>query len=106
MHIGGQDNRVRFLQQLRLHTHPGAPILLSFFTRDPQSQYHKYRFTIAQIVRKIRRSAEAVELGDDLDPTFVHRFTQADIVDELAKGGFQLIYFADHPYGHAVGRAI
>ena len=50
-------------------------------------------------------STESVELGDDLDPTFVHRFTQAEIADEMKMGGFELVYFREQPYGHAVGLA-
>lgn len=106
MHIGGRNNRVRFLQQLRLHTNPGSPILLSFLTRVQSATYHKYVLAIARTVRRLRRSTESVELGDDLDPTFVHRFVQAEIADELAEGGFQLIHFSDQPYGHAVAQAV
>jgi hypothetical protein len=106
MHICGQTTRIRFLRQLRQHSRPGSPLLLSFFTRDSASAYHYYRYNIARIVRRIRLSTEPVELGDDLDPTFVHRFTQAEIADEMKMGGYELVYFREQPYGHAVGRAI
>lgn len=105
MHISGRDNRVHFLQQLRHHAPPDSPILISFFTRDTQSKYYDYVFAIARVMRRLRRSAEPVELGDDLDPTFVHRFVKSEITDEFSAGGFDLVYFADLPYGHAVARA-
>jgi len=106
MHIGGRENRIQFLSKLRLHIRPGSPILISFFERGSRLRYFKTTFMIAKNIRRLRRSAESVEYGDVLDPNFLHRFTQAEVAEEMASGGFQLVYAASNPNGHVVGLAL
>ena len=45
------------------------------------------------------------QVGDSLEPNFVHRFTRDEIASELAEGGFELKSFGVTPYGHALARA-
>jgi len=105
MHIIGRHNRIRFLQQFRRHVHPGAPILLSFFARNTESRHFYWVRTVANIVRRLRLSQERVELGDDLERTFDHHFTEDEIATEIAGAGFEMIHFSARPYGYALGRA-
>ena len=106
MHIAGRQTRIQFLKQFRRHVRAGGPILLSFFTRGGESQQLSWIFKIAQFIRPLFRNDEAVELGDTLFGTFDHYFTQEEIKRELEASGFQLEYYSEKPYGHAVGRAV
>ena len=106
MHIPGRDARIHFLQAFRQHVFPGGPILLSFFTRDPTSRHYHWVYQIAHRLRRLRRSAYPLELGDDLDGTFDHHFTESEIAEELHAGEFEMVHFSNTPYGHAVARAI
>jgi hypothetical protein len=52
------------------------------------------------------RSPDPVEYGDTLDGTFDHLFTKDEISAEMCAAGFELVLYAESPYGHAVGRAV
>lgn len=106
MHIAGQETRIQFLQQCRRHLRPGGPILLSFFVRGTEAKRFRWIYHIAQTIRRLHKPGELVELGDTLSGTFDHYFTKEEIQRELVAAGFTLEYYADTPYGHAVGRAI
>ena len=106
MHIPGRSKRVAFLKQCREHLRPGSPILLSFFTRPANSREFRWVRAIAGSVRGLRRCAEKVELGDKLMGAFDHFFTREEIQSELEEGGFRQEFYAEAPYGHAVGRAV
>lgn len=106
IHIAGRETRVRFLKQLHHHVFTSGPILLSFFTRNPESRQLRWIFTIARIIRYLRRARERVEPGDNLSGTFDHHFTREEIQSELEDAGFHLVYYSETPYGHAVGRVI
>jgi hypothetical protein len=104
MHIRSRQRRVAFLRSLRAQIQPGAPVLLSFFTRQVTAR----RFTAAARIAEATRyvlGGERVELGDYLVPTFVHCFTRSEVERELADAGFELTFFSPTPYGHAVGYA-
>ncbi|MDD4932949.1 MAG: hypothetical protein PHO89_05720 [Methylacidiphilaceae bacterium] len=106
MHIPGRRNRVRFLNALRRHVAPGAPLLLSFFCRSERSRRMDAIYAVARCLRRLRRSPHPVEYGDGLAGTFDHYFTESEIRAELAEGGFELLDYRETPYGHAVGRAV
>ena len=105
MHIAGRSRRVAFLRSLREHVDERAPLLLSFFTRGGASRQLEWTHRIARRIRKLRRSPDEVELGDTLDGTFDHLFTETDLRLELSAGGFTLVDYRESPYGHAVARA-
>jgi hypothetical protein len=48
---------------------------------------------------------ERLEMGDDLQPNFVHRFVEVELAAELSAGGLELQSYAVAPYGHAVAFA-
>ena len=105
MHIAGRSRRIAFLQALRQHADESAPLLLSFFTRGGASRQLEWTHRIARRVRALRFSPDEVELGDTLEGTFDHLFTEADLQSELSAGGFELVDYRESPYGHAVARA-
>jgi hypothetical protein len=108
MLIPGRAQRIAFLHGMAALAEAGAPVLLSFFTRPPEHRRYPRVARVANVLRRLRRS-ERVEVGDDLVPNFVHRFTEDEIRAELDEGGFEMVAFAAEgrgPYdsGWAVGR--
>jgi hypothetical protein len=102
--IRGRDGRVALLRELRTRVEAGSPMLLSFFTRRPAD----LQFRIAAGVGNLGAAdlgRERLELGDLLEPKFVHRFVEDEIAAELSAGGFELKSFVAAPYGHAVAVA-
>jgi hypothetical protein len=106
IHIIGKENRVRFLRQFREHIEVGSPLLLSFFVRKADSRKMRFIQSIANTIRRLRRSDERVELGDTLNGTFDHYFSEEEIRNELHAAGFAVEIFEDSPFGHAVGCAV
>jgi hypothetical protein len=102
--VRGRDHRVALLREFRAKVDAGAPLFLSFFARRPRDR--RLRVT-ARVGNAVARAfhREALEMGDDLDPNFVHWFSQAELQSELSAGGFELTYFRGLPYGHAVALA-
>jgi hypothetical protein len=103
--VPGRHRRVALLKSLRAKVEPGAPILLSFYVQGPGEATFRITTFVGNVWRRLLRR-EPVELGDYLDPNFVHMFTEAQVAVELTEGGFELQSFAAKPYGHAIGRAV
>src|SRR5690606_35718228 len=93
MLIPGRQARLALLRGLRPRLAPGAPVLLSFFTRTGDSGRLRSVARIAAALRRLR-GAEPVALGDDLAPNFVHRFSVEEIREELREAGFELLTMA------------
>jgi hypothetical protein len=105
MLIQGRAQRIALLRSMRNQTPPDAPVLISFFSRPTSAK----RFLIITVVGNVLRrllGRERLELGDDLEPEYVHYFTQEEIATELQEGGFKLVFYNSQPYGHAVGIAV
>jgi hypothetical protein len=100
----GNDRRIRLLRELRSMMAPGAPLMISFFTRAA----HQRRFRIitgcGNVVRHLQLR-EPLEMGDDLSPNYVHHFDRPEIEDVLNAAGFELATFRTAEYGHAIGHA-
>ncbi|KXK49322.1 MAG: hypothetical protein UZ13_03166 [Chloroflexi bacterium OLB13] len=105
-HIAGRDARIAFLKEFRTHVRAEGPILLSFFVRRKESRMMRWTYRIAKVIRRIRFSRESVELGDTLYGPYDHHFKENEVKAELEAAGFELVYFADKPFAHAVGRAV
>lgn len=108
--IIGRDPRIAFLRRLRQVMPEGAPLMLSFLAQPVRITRLRTTYRVARFVRRIMRY-EAPEMGDDLAPLFVHRFTAEDIREEMHLAGFALAHF--EPDGHglrdsgwAVGHAL
>jgi hypothetical protein len=109
MLIPGRDRRVDFLRGLRTRLVDDGPLLISFFTRPANTARLRGIVRIANSIRRLRRGTP-VEMGDELAPNFVHRFTLEEVEQELAEAGFRGVALAPEgpgPYesGYAVGRA-
>ncbi|MBK9123581.1 MAG: class I SAM-dependent methyltransferase [Chloroflexi bacterium] len=105
-HIAGRGARIDFLKQFRTHVDTGGPILISFFVNSAVSRKMRWTFRIARVIRRIRLSREPVELRDALCNRYEHYFTEDEVRAELEAAGFELVYYAAEPFGHAVGRAV
>jgi hypothetical protein len=92
MLVQGRAARVALLAGMRRLVPEGAPLLVSFFTREKDDARARRVAGIAATLRRIRRG-QPLELGDDLQPVFVHRFTREEIAQELAEGGFMMARF-------------
>lgn len=111
-HIPGHPRRIAFLRACRATLKPGAPVILSdFYTRVPNSRFYLRTQTLGNLLRKLQRSAESIELGDWLSNCFQHAFTREEIEKEFLEAGLKLEYFAISPFSedsrlaHVVGRA-
>lgn len=105
MLVPGRARRVALLKALRAHVSPGAPVLLSFFTRPPGSRPHRWTARVANLFRAVL-GRPRVEEGDTLGPNFHHDFTEDEVRAEMREGGWEPAFFSHLPTGHAVGRAV
>lgn len=104
-HIAGSAARVAFLRRLRGQIIAGGPLLLSFRARRGDSRSMRLTAASGTLIRRLRRRAEPVQLGDTLSGSFCHYANQDEVEGELGQAGFSLAYYSDDPYGHAVGIA-
>jgi hypothetical protein len=96
-----QRTRVAFLRQVHGHLAPGGRALVSFFSRSEEDTYHAQIAARAAVVRRLRRLPPP-EVGDALQPNFVHRYALSEALAEMRSAGFEVIVSAAQPYGHAV----
>jgi hypothetical protein len=104
MLVQGRPRRVALLREFRARVAVGAPILVSFYTRRSGDAYVRLVARVANLGRLLL-GRERVQVGDLLEPNYVHRFTEDEIASELADAGFALTSYGAAPYGHAVARA-
>lgn len=88
--IHGHDRRVALLRGVRDRLPAGGPVLLSFWTRAEDDSRAWRVFQTGRIIRRLQ-GRPGPDLGDDMLPNVVHRFTRAQIADELAAAGFDLL---------------
>ena len=107
--VHGRGKRVDLLRAIRRRVAEGGPVLLSFFDRagDDARSISVSRF--ANLFRRALRR-NPIEIGDDMLPNVVHRFTREEIETELRSAGFELLHFEPAGPGPldsawAVGRA-
>jgi hypothetical protein len=103
--VPGRHRRIALLRSLREKVEPGTPILCSFYVRRAGETRFAITTRVGNALRRILRR-EPVELGDYLDPNFVHMFTEDQVRAEFEAAGFELRSFSATPYGHAVGVAV
>jgi methyltransferase family protein len=90
-HIVGRTKRINFLRDLKSHLRPGAPLFVSVGRRPEGSRYYAVIYQIARTIRMLRRSADKIELGDDLLNCFSHRFSESELRSELEEAGFKVL---------------
>jgi len=92
------------LRKMRAQVNSGTPLLVSFFSRSPKAKQFLVSMAVGNSLRRVL-GRENLEIGDALEPEYVHYFTQEEITGELRDAGFTLEYYTEVPYGHAVGTA-
>lgn len=94
-------SRVAFLRTVREHSPQGGRVLLSYMGRRPGDEEHERIARRAATVRRLLRR-DPPEIGDALQPNFVHRFTEAEVHEEIREAGFDIVFSSPGPYPHAV----
>jgi len=105
MLIQGRAKRIALLRSMRAQVHTGAPLLLSFFFRSTAAKRFIITMAVGNALRRLQ-GREKLELGDALEPEFVHYMTQEEVTAEMQEGGFAIEYYSENQYGHAVGIAV
>ena len=105
MHIQNTRRRIAFLSDMRKMLPVGAPILISFFTRQEESKFFFIVYWVARVAKAISGSSLPIERGDNMDGSFDHHFTSDEIRAECKDAGFEVLAFHQLPYGHVVARA-
>ena len=80
--IQGRTKRIALLKSMREQSHAGAPLLVSFFVRRPDEQRYKIIAALGNFFRGLA-GRERIEVGDDLEPEYVHYFTEEELSKEL-----------------------
>ena len=104
-HIAGRTNRVKFLKDLKAHLRPGSPLLVSVAHRPQGSKYHLWIYQVARVLRKLRRSADPIELGDHLLDCYTHQFVESELRSEVQEAGLNVVFYSEAGEAHVVARA-
>jgi hypothetical protein len=104
-HIPTRLRRIAFLQALRQRALPHSPLLISFFTRLPDSR-DDLVYRTARLCRFFG-DRELLSLGDHLEwRRYVHRFARDELEAELRTAGFRIEHYNEQGGdGQAVGIA-
>jgi hypothetical protein len=102
--IRGRHRRVDLLRALRARVEPGAPLLLSFYGRSSADFRYNVAVRIGNLGRRLL-GRERLEVGDYLDPNFVHQFLPDEVDAELAAGGFEMRTITHRANAYAVAVA-
>jgi 2-polyprenyl-3-methyl-5-hydroxy-6-metoxy-1,4-benzoquinol methylase len=105
MLVQGRERRISLLRQLRAQTRPGCPVLVSFYYRTSTPKAYKVATHVANIIRRVL-GRQPADVGDWLQPEYVHFFTREEVTSELSEGGFEAINYCTTGYGHAIGIAV
>jgi len=102
MLITSRALRVQLLAEAHEHLTPGGLLLVSYGDRS-DSRYYTVVQRLGSGVRRLR-GAPRLELGDTLQPNFLHRVSQQEIADDLRATGFDVVVSNREPYGHTLAR--
>ena len=104
-HIPTRLRRIAFLLALRQRASPHSPLLISFFTRLPES-CDGVVYRTATLCRFFG-DRELLSPGDHLEwSRYVHRFTRDEVEGELGTAGFRIEHYNEQGgVGQAVGIA-
>ena len=103
MYIPIRAQRVKLLIDFRALLRPGAPLLVSFETREQCERRMQWSARGANWIRRIR-GVDPVIVGDRLDRGFKHWFNRVDVLSEMADAGLDMELYSTDGYGWAVGR--
>ncbi len=88
--VSGRHARVRLLAGIRELLHDGGPVLLSYVEREVDDRELRWTASIANGVRRLRGVVPA-EVGDTLSPYYSHIFSRAELAEEAAEAGLELV---------------
>ena len=100
----GHTNRIRFLESIRSVAMPKALLVLSFPTRSERARGLRLTRALANILRRLS-FREPIELGDNLRRHAIHHFSRAELESEIRQAGYEVEFYDEIEYGHAVCRA-
>ncbi len=104
-HVRWRGTRVAMLRSVRALCADGAPMLISFLTRPPDSRRFHVARSVATAVGRLRGDRRPIELGDTVDGSFDHYFTFDEMESELTDAGFTTVARVAQPYAHVVATA-
>ena len=99
--IASRNRRIALLRGVAGALPASGPVLISFFSRGAATTYHRSLHRVASVARRLQQR-EGPAVGDALSPNFVHYFDPEQLASEVAEAGFDLVTFAEKPYGHAI----
>jgi hypothetical protein len=102
MYIPLRSQRVKLLQDFRGLLSRGAPLLVSFQTREQYERRMVWSARGANWIRRLRRVPPVIT-GDRLDNGFKHWFNHDDIAEEMEDAGLRIESYRADCYGWAVG---
>lgn len=104
-HMTSERVRVDFLRAFSAMLKPGAPVLVSFHLRPPQSRTDSLRHWIAKSVAAFTFGRKP-HVGDrfriESTVLFLHLFTPEEAKAEIEASGFSVVHFGDSPEAHVV----
>ena len=101
--IRGRGKRVSFLTAVRSVVKSGAPLVLSFPTRSDRARGLRVTWMVANILRRLS-FREPIEFGDSLHSYAVHVFSRTELESEISQSGYDIEFYDEIEYGHAVCR--
>ncbi len=108
MLVAGRKRRIALLRQIHAQLPAGAPLLVSFYSRDSDNLHFRISAGFGNFWRRLLRR-ERLEIGDNLTPNFVHYFNKSEITNELNEVGFKIALYHgmnqkqdQDDYGYAV----
>ena len=102
MYVPTRRQRVELLRGFRKLLRSGAPLLLSFQTREHLERRFHWSARGANWIRKVR-GAQPVLTGDHLDNGFKHWFNYEDIAGDMAEAELRMVCYENDGYGWAIG---
>lgn len=102
-HIQCRAARIALLRALHAGCARGAPLVVSFHTRDGLHYPFEIVSRTANIIRRLRGVC-CTERGDVFGSSFAHCFTREEIAAELRDGGWELVRYGSDESGYAIAR--
>ena len=100
--------RVQLLQSVHRQLTPGAPLLVSFYSRSWNAMQFQVARAVAIVLRIMTGRRSSIELGNHLDiesPLWHHHFNETEIRSELRQAGFVCEQVEFTWFGQVVARA-
>jgi len=97
-HMSGSRKRHSFLTGLYLLLHKDTRLMISFLYARERSRRDKIVKSLSNFFR-IFSKKDKTELGDKLEPDFIHYFTEEEIKSELIQSNYKILDYNVKDYG-------